>query len=70
MEEPSGRIGQTGQIVHGHDDPRFTVPHNGADARHCGRHDRHTREPSLDEDTRHTFAGWEAWKDQEIGLTE
>jgi len=70
VEESSGRISQTGQIIHGDDDSCFTVRHDRADAWDCGRHDRHARQPSLDEDTWHTFAGWEARKDQEIGLTE
>jgi hypothetical protein len=70
VEESSGRIGQTGEIIHGDDDSRLTVCHDRADAWHRGRHDWHTRQPSLYEDTRHTLAGWQAWKDQEIGFTE
>ena len=69
VEESSGGIGQAGQIIHGDDDPVYR-PHDRADAWYCGCHDGHTRHASLDEDTRHTLAGWEARKDQEIGLTK
>jgi hypothetical protein len=70
LEESSGRISETWHVIHSDDDSRFTVRHNRSGAWDCGRDNRHTGQPSLNEDTGHTLAGREAWKDQEVGLTQ